>query len=133
MDRRGVKANAGHVSLDPVEGSCRRSRDAAGSHRRCRLSGNKAVIYDLLFKVSAETMLTIAALSPPPTASIFPIEQVSPTRLVSWSDLPENNLPIGVNCFRRVDLWDDTGDSIVERVAGVDDFEVAEAPTGQKH
>src|SRR5262245_43049554 len=32
-----------------------------------------------------------------------------------------------VNCFRRVDLWDDTGDSIVERVAGVDDFEVAEA------
>jgi len=27
----------------------------------------------------------------------------------------------------RVDIWDDTGDSIVERVAGVDDFEVAEA------
>jgi hypothetical protein len=27
----------------------------------------------------------------------------------------------------RVDIWDDTGDSIVEHVAGVDDFEVAEA------
>jgi hypothetical protein len=27
----------------------------------------------------------------------------------------------------RVDIWDDTGDSIVEYVAGVDDFEVAEA------
>jgi hypothetical protein len=27
----------------------------------------------------------------------------------------------------RVDVWDDTGDSIVEHVAGVDDFEVAEA------
>jgi hypothetical protein len=26
-----------------------------------------------------------------------------------------------------VDIWDDTGDSIVEHVAGVDDFEVAEA------
>jgi len=26
-----------------------------------------------------------------------------------------------------VDTWDDTGDSIVEHVAGVDDFEVAEA------
>jgi hypothetical protein len=26
----------------------------------------------------------------------------------------------------RVDIWDDTGDSIVEHVAGVDDFEVAE-------
>ena len=25
------------------------------------------------------------------------------------------------------DIWDDTGDSIVEHVAGVDDFEVAEA------
>jgi transposase len=25
----------------------------------------------------------------------------------------------------RVDIWDDTGDSIVEHVAGVDDFEVA--------
>jgi hypothetical protein len=31
----------------------------------------------------------------------------------------------------RVDIWDDTGDSIVEHVAGVDDFEVAEATTGQ--
>ena len=30
----------------------------------------------------------------------------------------------------RVDIWDDTGDSIVEHVAGVDDFEVAEATTG---
>jgi hypothetical protein len=27
----------------------------------------------------------------------------------------------------RVDIWDDTGDSIVEHVAGVDDFEVAVA------
>ena len=27
----------------------------------------------------------------------------------------------------RLDIWDDTGDSIVEHVAGVDDFEVAEA------
>src|SRR6266851_1830009 len=27
----------------------------------------------------------------------------------------------------RVDIWDDTGDSIVEHIAGVDDFEVAEA------
>jgi hypothetical protein len=27
----------------------------------------------------------------------------------------------------RVDMWDDTGDGIVEHVAGVDDFEVAEA------
>ena len=27
----------------------------------------------------------------------------------------------------RVDIWDDTGDSIVEHVAGVDDFEVAQA------
>jgi hypothetical protein len=26
-----------------------------------------------------------------------------------------------------IDIWDDTGDSIVEHVAGVDDFEVAEA------
>jgi len=27
----------------------------------------------------------------------------------------------------RVDIWDDTGDSIVEHVAGVDDFAMAEA------
>jgi hypothetical protein len=27
----------------------------------------------------------------------------------------------------RMDIWDDTGDSIVEHVAGIDDFEVAEA------
>jgi hypothetical protein len=27
----------------------------------------------------------------------------------------------------RVDIWDDTSNSIVEHVAGVDDFEVAEA------
>jgi hypothetical protein len=27
----------------------------------------------------------------------------------------------------RVDIWDDTGNGIVEHVAGVDDFEVAEA------
>jgi hypothetical protein len=27
----------------------------------------------------------------------------------------------------RVDIWDHSGDSIVEHVAGVDDFEVAEA------
>jgi hypothetical protein len=27
----------------------------------------------------------------------------------------------------RVDIWDETGDSIVKHVAGVDDFEVAEA------
>jgi hypothetical protein len=27
----------------------------------------------------------------------------------------------------RIDIWDDKGDSIVEHVAGVDDFEVAEA------
>jgi hypothetical protein len=27
----------------------------------------------------------------------------------------------------RIDIWDDTGNSIVEHVAGVDDFEVAEA------
>jgi hypothetical protein len=27
----------------------------------------------------------------------------------------------------RIDIWDDTGGSIVEHVAGVDDFEVAEA------
>jgi hypothetical protein len=27
----------------------------------------------------------------------------------------------------RIDIWDDTSDSIVEHVAGVDDFEVAEA------
>jgi hypothetical protein len=26
-----------------------------------------------------------------------------------------------------IDIWNDTGDSIVELVAGVDDFEVAEA------
>jgi len=26
----------------------------------------------------------------------------------------------------RIDIWDDTGDSIVEHVAGVGDFEVAE-------
>ena len=26
----------------------------------------------------------------------------------------------------RVDIWDDTGDSIVEHVAGADDFQVAE-------
>jgi hypothetical protein len=25
----------------------------------------------------------------------------------------------------RIDIWDDAGDSIVEHVAGVDDFEVA--------
>jgi len=27
----------------------------------------------------------------------------------------------------RIDIWDDSGNSIVEHVAGVDDFEVAEA------
>jgi hypothetical protein len=27
----------------------------------------------------------------------------------------------------RVDIWDDNGDSIVDYVAGIDDFEVAEA------
>ncbi len=27
----------------------------------------------------------------------------------------------------RVDIWDDSGNSIVEHVAGVDDFDVAEA------
>jgi hypothetical protein len=27
----------------------------------------------------------------------------------------------------RIDIWDDTGNSIFEHVAGVDDFEVAEA------
>ena len=27
----------------------------------------------------------------------------------------------------RIEIWDDTGDSIVEHVAGIDDFEVAEA------
>jgi len=27
----------------------------------------------------------------------------------------------------RVNIWDDTGNSIIEHVAGVDDFEVAEA------
>jgi len=27
----------------------------------------------------------------------------------------------------RVDIWDDTGDSIVEHVAGADDFMVAQA------
>ena len=27
----------------------------------------------------------------------------------------------------RIDIWDDTGDSIIEHVAGVDDFEVAVA------
>jgi hypothetical protein len=27
----------------------------------------------------------------------------------------------------RVDIWDDTGDRIVEHVVGIDDFEVAEA------
>ena len=27
----------------------------------------------------------------------------------------------------RVDIWDDVGESVVEHVAGVDDFEVAEA------
>jgi hypothetical protein len=27
----------------------------------------------------------------------------------------------------RVDIWDDTGDSIVEHVASLDDFEMAEA------
>jgi hypothetical protein len=30
----------------------------------------------------------------------------------------------------RVDIWDDTSDSIVEHVAGVDDFGVAEATYG---
>src|SRR5262245_1518911 len=29
--------------------------------------------------------------------------------------------------FAFLDIWDDSGDSIVEHVAGVDDFEVAEA------
>jgi hypothetical protein len=37
-------------------------------------------------------------------------------RLVSWAG--------------QAGHWDDTGDSIVEHVAGVDDFEVAEGPTG---
>jgi hypothetical protein len=32
----------------------------------------------------------------------------------------------------RVDIWDDAGDSIVEHVAGVDAFEVAEAITGRR-
>jgi hypothetical protein len=27
----------------------------------------------------------------------------------------------------RVDIWDDTGDGILEHVAGIEDFEVAEA------
>jgi hypothetical protein len=27
----------------------------------------------------------------------------------------------------RVDIWDDTGDSILEHVAGIEDFDVAEA------
>jgi hypothetical protein len=27
----------------------------------------------------------------------------------------------------RVDIWDDSGDSIVEHIAGIDDFEVVEA------
>jgi hypothetical protein len=27
----------------------------------------------------------------------------------------------------RMDIWDDTGNSIVEHVAGIDDFKVAEA------
>jgi hypothetical protein len=31
----------------------------------------------------------------------------------------------------RVDIWDETGNSIVEHVAGVDDFEVAKRPTEQ--
>ena len=27
----------------------------------------------------------------------------------------------------RIDIWNDVGDSVVEHVAGVDDFEVAES------
>jgi hypothetical protein len=32
----------------------------------------------------------------------------------------------------RVDIWDDAGGSIVEHVAGVDDFEVARRPAGRQ-
>jgi hypothetical protein len=31
----------------------------------------------------------------------------------------------------RVDIWDDTGDSILEHVAGVEDFEVARWPAAR--
>jgi len=34
---------------------------------------------------------------------------------------------LGESFAFRVDSWDDTGDTIVEHVAGVDDFEVGEA------
>jgi hypothetical protein len=34
---------------------------------------------------------------------------------------------LGESFAFRVDIWEDTGDSIVEHVAGVDDFEVGEA------
>jgi hypothetical protein len=37
-------------------------------------------------------------------------------------------IPTGTTHFAfRVDIWDDTGDAIVEHVAGADDFLVAEA------
>jgi hypothetical protein len=50
----------------------------------------------------------------PLLATHFPLEKRSPRRR-------------GRAVAFRVDIWDDTGNSIVEHVAGVDDFEVAEA------
>src|SRR3974390_972653 len=65
-------ANAGHVSLEQLKvmTAIERCRTAAlGGHvERCEKGShpiiayqNKAVIYDLLFRASSETMLTIAA------------------------------------------------------------------------
>src|SRR5450756_1321611 len=71
------RANAGHVSLGQLKvmsaiESCRtRGRSAAGAVLSCGVHlpatvadiayQNKSVIYDLLFKASAETLITIAA------------------------------------------------------------------------
>jgi hypothetical protein len=52
-------------------------------------------------------------------------------RLTLWKvpTTPESDLSMKTKTHFafRVDIWDDTGDSIVEHVAGVDDFEVAVA------
>jgi hypothetical protein len=55
----GVRTR-GRTSAGPLFS---RGLHAAGANRRDIAYQNKAVIYDLLFKVSAETTLTIAALS----------------------------------------------------------------------
>ncbi len=45
-------------------------------------------------------------------------------RTVQWDLAP---MKTKTHFAFRLDIWDDIGDSIVEHVAGVDDFEVAEA------